>query len=98
MANGISYKAIGGIGSNQYQTYCVEVTIDTYATGGVAIPFQKFKPTMVIGVESVDGAVTYAPAFDLATGKLKLFSSGTEVSAGSITESKFHLTFFGELY
>lgn len=79
MANSISYKAIGGLSSNQYQTYCIEVTIDTYATGGVAIPFKGFTPEMVIGVENVDGTATYEPAFDLANGKLKLFSSGTEV-------------------
>ncbi len=97
MANSISYKAVGGIGSNQYQPYVVEISIDTYATGGVAIPFKSFEPTMVVGIEAVDGAVTYTPAFDLANKKLKLFSDGTEVSAGSITESKFHLTFFGLL-
>lgn len=97
MTNSISYKAVGGLGSNQYQTYCVEITIDNYATNGVEIPFKGFVPTMVVGIEAVDGAVTYTPAFDLANKKLKLFSSGTEVSAGSITESKFHLTFFGLL-
>ena len=97
MANSITYKALGGLSSNQYQTYCVEVTIDTYASGGVAIPFKGFEPTMVIGVEAVDGTVTYDASFDLANRKLKLFSSGTEVSAGSITESKFHLTFFGNI-
>ena len=97
MANAISYKAIGGLASNQYQTYCVEVTIDTYATGGVTIPFNKFNPTMVIGCEVVDGTATYTPAFDLANKKLKLFSSGTEVSEGSVTSTKFHLTFFGEI-
>jgi hypothetical protein len=95
MANSIIYKALGGLSSNQYQTYCVEISVDTYATGGVAIPFKGFDPTMVIGVEAVDGAVTYTPAFDLATKKLKLFSGSTEVSEGSITASKFHLTFFG---
>ena len=97
MANAIAYKAIGGLASNQYQTYCVEVTIDTYATGGIPIPFKGFDPKMVLGVEPIDGAVTYTPAFDLANKKLKLFSSGTEVSAGSVTESKFHLTFFGDI-
>ena len=97
MANKIEYKAVGGLSSNQYQTFCIEVTIDTYATDGVAIPFKKFEPTMVIGAEPVDGTVTYTPAFDLANKKLKLFSDGTEVSAGSITESKFHLTFFGNI-
>lgn len=95
MANSISYKAVGGLSSNQYQTFCVEVTIDTYATGGVAIPFKGFEPTMVIGVEAIDGSVTYNGAFDLANKKLKLFSGTTEVSEGTVTESKFHLTFFG---
>ena len=103
MANSITYKAIGGLSSNQYQTFCVEVTIDTYASGGVAIPFTNFEPTMVIGVESVDGANTYEPAFDLANKKLKLYkdddTSGVpaEVGAGAITESKYHLTFFGNI-
>lgn len=95
MANSISYKAVGGLSSNQYQLYCVEITVDTYATNGVAIPFKGFEPTMVLGIEAVDGAVTYTPAFDLENKKLKLFSDGTEVSAGSITASKFHLSFFG---
>ena len=103
MANSITYKAIGGLASNQYQTYCIEVTIDTYATNGVAIPFKGFNPTMVVGVENVDGTNKYEPAFDLANKKLKLFTDDTtsgvpaEVSAGSITSTKFHLTFFGEL-
>lgn len=103
MTNTINYKAIGGLASNQYQTYCVEVTVDTYATNGVAIPFVKFNPTMVVGVENVDGTNTYEPAFDLANKKLKLFTDdGTsgvpaEVSAGAITSTKFHLTFFGEI-
>ena len=79
MANTISYKAIGGLSSNQYQTYCIEVTVETYTTGGVTIPFKGFVPEMVIGAEAVDGSATYQPAFDLATGKLKLFSNGTEV-------------------
>lgn len=95
MANSISYKAVGGLSSNQYQLYCVEISVDTYATNGVAIPFKGFEPTMVLGIEAVDGAVTYTPAFDLENKKLKLFSDGTEVSAGSITASKFHLSFFG---
>ena len=103
MGNTITYKAIGGLASNQYQTYCVEVSVDTYATGGVAIPFSSFNPVMVIGVENIDGTNTYEPAFDLANKKLKLFeddgTSGVpaEVSAGSITATKFHLTFFGEI-
>ena len=103
MANSITYKAIGGLASNQYQLYCVEVTIDTYATNGVAIPFNRFVPTMVVGAEAVDGSNTYEPAFDLANKKLKLFeddgTSGVpaEVSAGTITSTKFHLTFLGEI-
>ena len=97
MANKIDYKAVGGLASNQYQLLCVEVTIDTYATDGVAIPFKNFVPTMVIGIENVDGTATYTPAFDLANKKIKLFSSGTEVSAGSITSTKFHLSFFGSI-
>ena len=103
MANSITYKAIGGLGSNQYQPYCVEVTIDTYATNGVAIPFKGFEPTMVIGVENIDGTNKYEPAFDLANKKLKLFTDDTtsgvpaEVDAGSITSTKFHLTFFGNI-
>lgn len=103
MANSITYKAIGGLASNQYQLYCIECSIDTYATNGVAIPFKNFVPTMVVGIEQVDGQNTYEPAFDLANKKLKLFTDDStsgvpaEVSAGSITESKFHLTFFGLL-
>ena len=101
MANSISYKAVGGLSSNQYQAYCIEVTIDTYATNGVTIPFKGFEPVMVIGVENVDGTNAYEPAFDLANKKLKLFTDDStsgvpaEVSAGSITATKFHLTFFG---
>ena len=103
MGNTIAYKAIGGLSANQYQTYCVEVSVDTYATNGVAIPFSSFNPVMVIGCECVDGTNTYEPAFDLANKKLKLFTDdGTsgvpaEVSEGSITATKFHLTFFGEI-
>lgn len=96
MANAISYKAIGGLASNQYQTYCIECTIDTYASNGVAIPFKSFEPTMVIGIENVSGTAVTG-VFDLANKKLKLFSGTTEVSAGTVTEVKFHLTFFGLL-
>jgi hypothetical protein len=96
MANSITYKAIGGLASNQYQTYCIEVAIDTYASNGVAIPFKSFEPTMVVGIENVSGTAVTG-VFDLANGKLKLFSGTTEVSAGTITEVKFHLTFFGLL-
>lgn len=96
MANSISYKAIGGLTSNQYQPMCIEVSVDTYATGGVAIPFKGFEPSMVIGAEAVDGkAVT--PVFDLANKKLKLFNGTTELSSGSVTAGKYHLTFFGQI-
>lgn len=103
----ISYKAVGGLASNQYQLFCMEVdftTSDTYATGGVAIPFKGFTPTMVVGVECVDGQNALEPAFDLANKKLKFYlddsTSGVpaELDAGTFPSAvKIHLTFFGQL-
>lgn len=103
----VSYKAIGGLASNQYQLYCMEVdftTSDTYATGGVAIPFKSFVPQMVVGVECVDGQNALEPAFDLANKKLKFYvddsTSGVpaELGAGTFPSAvKIHLTFFGLL-
>ena len=103
----VSYKAIGGLASNQYQLYCMEVdftTSDTYATGGVAIPFKNFVPQMVVGVECVDGQNALEPAFDLANKKLKFYvddsTSGVpaELSSGTFPSAvKIHLTFFGLL-
>lgn len=103
----ISYKAVGGLASNQYQLYCMEVaftTSDNYTTGGIPIPFKGFVPTMVVGIEEVTGVHAYEPVFDLANKKLKLFvddsTSGVpaEESAGALsTACTFHLTFFGLL-
>lgn len=103
----VSYKAIGGLASNQYQMYCMSVaftTSDSYTTGGIAIPFKSFVPQMVVGVEEVTGVHTYEPVFDLANKKLKLFSDdGTSgvpaevANNASLSACTFHLTFFGLL-
>lgn len=104
----ISYKAVGGLASNQYQMYCMEVefsTGDKYTTNGIAIPFKSFVPQMVVGIENVGGVHAFEPVFDLANKKLKLFADdGTsgvpaEVANNADISSagKFHLTFFGLL-
>ena len=93
----LTYKALGGLSSNQYQLYCVEINFDgtdSYVSGGVEIPFKGFTPTACIGAVEVDGTATYAPVIDFANKKLKLFASGSETS-GTISASKFHLSFIG---
>lgn len=104
----IVYKAIGGLASNQYQLFCMEVefsTGDKYTTNGVVIPFKGFTPTMVVGIENVSGVHAFEPVFDLANKKLKLFAddgtSGVPAEVANNTDissaGKFHLTFFGQL-
>lgn len=97
MSNTISTTYLGN-GANTYTTFSAVVELDTYASGGVAIPFGGFTPVMVVGCECVSGTTTYTPIFDLANKKIKLFSAiGTEQAAGSITKSTFHVTFLGSL-
>lgn len=98
MGNTISNKISGGLMSNLFTIQCAEVVIDTYATGGIAVPFGKFTPEVVLGCEAVDGTSTYMPIFDISSKKIKLFSEqGTEVAEGSITSTKFHVSFLGTL-
>ena len=98
MGNTISNKISGGLMSNLYTIQCAEVVIDTYATGGIDVPFGKFTPQVVIGCEAVDGTNTYHPVFDIDSKKIKLFTAnGTEVSAGAVTSTKFHVSFLGTL-
>lgn len=98
MGNTISNKISGGLMSNLYTIQCAEVVIDTYATGGIDIPFGTFTPQVVIGCEAVDGTNTYHPVFDIVNMKLKLFTAdGTEASAGSVSATKYHVSFLGTL-
>lgn len=103
MANMISTKYVGGSGANIYQPYCAILTIDTYASGGVTLPINGFIPEIVVGCECADGSNKYEPAFDMEHMKLKLYTDDTtsgvpaEVSAGSITSTVFHITFFGRV-
>lgn len=93
----LAYKALGGLSSNQYQLCCIELNFDgtdTYVSGGVEIPFKGFIPTACIGAIEVDGTATYQPIIDFANKKLMLFASGSETS-GTISASKFHLSFIG---
>lgn len=98
MGNTISHKISGGLMSNLYTIQCEEVVIDTYATGGVDVPFGRFVPTIVLGCEAVSGTSTYIPVFDMTNMKLVLFdATGKEVTAGSITSTKFHVSFLGTI-
>lgn len=56
-----TYMFVGGLSSNQYQTYSVEVSVDTYVAGGISIPMSRFTPITLVGAETVDGNVDYTP-------------------------------------
>lgn len=82
MANATSVTfgpQLGGIANRH--TYAVKMSIDTYASGGVAITLpESLGATIVPIVANVSGG--YSAFYNASTGKVMLYSTaGTEVSS-----------------
>jgi len=66
--------------------------LDTYVSGGLAIPLGTFKPRFVINVMVTDGFVGY---FDIASGKLKVYKSGSEATVNQLKNSSYDMILLG---
>lgn len=71
---------LAGIGNKH--VYCVNVAIDTYATNGVAVSVPASITKPVVFAQTTGG---YVAEWDATNSKVKLYSAGTEVSAGAVS-------------
>ena len=67
-----------GIGNKH--VYAINMTIDTYESGGIKVPLPASITAPIVFIQATGG---YVGEWDETNGKVKLYSSGSEVSSVS---------------